>query len=185
MKPLISLLTLASFLWSAGLACAEGTAKQADKKQKIVVFSAHPADSESGIGGLAATLAKQGHEVIFAVASAFRGQRKIDGKLEVGIRSDEEAAACKLLGVTSKIFPYDHNLPRRGQSGLPFAARELSVEDRLRVQRDSGALRLSQSIPRGRQSTVSHKNRKKTNRVWVCFHTHVMAFSARVVPDRV
>jgi N-acetylglucosamine malate deacetylase 1 len=110
MKPQIALLAFASFLWSAVLACAEEPGKQAEKKQRIVVFSAHPADSESGVGGLAATLANQGHEVIFAVASAFRGQRQVDGKLEVGIRSEEEAAACKLLGVTSKIFPYDHNL---------------------------------------------------------------------------
>jgi GlcNAc-PI de-N-acetylase len=156
MKPLISLLTLASFLWSAGLARAEGTAKQPDRRQKIVVFSAHPADSESGVGGLAATLTRQGHEVIFAVASAFRGQWKIDGKLEVEIRSGEVAAACKLLGVTSKIFPYNHNLPRRGQGGLPSAARELSVEDRLRVQRDSIALRPSPI--NSQKASIHHKS---------------------------
>jgi len=109
-KLLMSLLALAAFWWAAGSACAEGAAQPAGNKLKIVVFSAHPADSESGVGGLAATLAKQGHEVIFAVASAFRGERKIAGQPEVGIRTEEEAAACKLLGVTSKIFPYDHNL---------------------------------------------------------------------------
>ncbi len=110
MKPLIALLALASLLYTAFFACAEGTVESVDKKLRIVVFSAHPADAESGVGGLAATLAKQGHEVIFAVASAFRGERKINNKPEVGIRSEEEAVACKILGVTSKIFPYDHNL---------------------------------------------------------------------------
>jgi N-acetylglucosamine malate deacetylase 1 len=109
MRWLISLSTLYLLSSAIAAACA-GDASQAGKKLKIVVFSAHPADSESGVGGLAATLAEQGHEVIFAVASAFRGERKIDGKPEVGIRTEEEAAACKLLGVTSKIFPYDHNL---------------------------------------------------------------------------
>ena len=109
MRWLISLSTLYLLSSAIAAACA-GDASQAGKKLKIVVFSAHPADSESGVGGLAATLAEQGHEVIFAVASAFRGERKIDGKPEVGIRTEEEAAACKLLGMTSKIFPYDHNL---------------------------------------------------------------------------
>jgi LmbE family N-acetylglucosaminyl deacetylase len=89
---------------------AQETPKPGQQKLRIVVFSAHPADAQSGVGGLASTLVKQGHEVIFAVASAFRGERKIAGEPEVGIRTAEEAEACKLLGVTSKIFPYDHNL---------------------------------------------------------------------------
>jgi LmbE family N-acetylglucosaminyl deacetylase len=110
MKPLSSLLVLMSLSSIVAFTGAEQAAAQADKKLKIVVFSAHPADSESGVGGLAAMLVKQGHEVIFAVASSFRGQRKIDGKPEVGIRSEEEVAAAKLLGVTSKIFAYDHDL---------------------------------------------------------------------------
>ena len=110
MKSLISLVAVVSISWAATSACAGEAARQADKKLKILVFSAHPADSESGVGGLAATLVKEGHEVIFAVASAFRGERKVDGKPEVGIRTEEEAAAAKLLGVTSKIFNYDHNL---------------------------------------------------------------------------
>jgi N-acetylglucosamine malate deacetylase 1 len=110
MKPLLSLLALAAFSSAAASACAEEAAQQADKKLKIVVFSAHPADSESGVGGLAAILAKAGHEVIFAVASPFRGDRKVNGQYEVTIRTDEEAAAVKLLGVKSKIFHYDHNL---------------------------------------------------------------------------
>ena len=76
MKPLMSVLAVASITWAATLARAGEAVTQADQKLRIVVFSAHPADSESGVGGLAATLVKQGHEVIFAVASAFRGERK-------------------------------------------------------------------------------------------------------------
>jgi LmbE family N-acetylglucosaminyl deacetylase len=110
MKRLLSLLALACFACAAFPVGGTETAVQSDRKLRIVVFSAHPADAESGVGGLAATLVKDGHDVIFAVASAFRGQRKVDGKPEVGIRTTEEATATKLLGVQSKIFPYDHDL---------------------------------------------------------------------------
>jgi N-acetylglucosamine malate deacetylase 1 len=111
MKRLMSLFTVVSL--SVTIASLPSTGaraqEQASKKLKIVVFSAQPADAESGVGGLIANLTQQGHEVIIAVATAFRGDRCVFGQLEFGPRSAEEVAACKLLGATSKILTYDHN----------------------------------------------------------------------------
>jgi LmbE family N-acetylglucosaminyl deacetylase len=73
-----------------------------------VVFGGHPDDPESGAGGLIATLTKQGHEVICAYGTTFRGGRKFFGRPEAEVRQAESTAACKVLGAKPKFFPYAH-----------------------------------------------------------------------------
>lgn len=75
---------------------------------RVVVFGAHPDDPESGAGGLIATLTKQGHEVICAYGTAFRGDRRIAGRPEAEVRRAEATAACKVLGATPRTFPFAH-----------------------------------------------------------------------------
>jgi len=78
------------------------------KKLRVVVFGAHPDDPESGCGGLIALLRKDGHEVIAAYATCFRGDRKIGKEPEADVRRREAAAACKVLGATPHFFDYAH-----------------------------------------------------------------------------
>jgi N-acetylglucosamine malate deacetylase 1 len=89
-----------------------GTAAQqrghAIKKLKIVVFGGHPDDPESGAGGLIATLTQQGHEVILAYGTVFRGDRRFFGRPEAEVRRAEATAACKVLGANPKFFPFAH-----------------------------------------------------------------------------
>jgi LmbE family N-acetylglucosaminyl deacetylase len=79
-----------------------------NKKLKIVVFGGHPDDPESGAGGLIATLTRQGHEVICAYGTTFRGDRRFFGRPEGEVRKEEATAACKVLGAKPKFFPYAH-----------------------------------------------------------------------------
>ena len=74
----------------------------------MVVFGGHPDDPESGAGGLIATLTRQGHEVICAYGTAFRGDRRFFGRPEAEVRREEATAACKVLGAKPKFFPYAH-----------------------------------------------------------------------------
>lgn len=78
------------------------------KKLTIVVFGGHPDDPESGAGGLVATLTRQGHEVICAYGTTFRGDRRFFGRPEGEVRREEAFAACKVLGAKPKFFPYAH-----------------------------------------------------------------------------
>jgi LmbE family N-acetylglucosaminyl deacetylase len=78
------------------------------KKLRVVVFGGHPDDPESGAGGLIATLTRQGHEVICAYGTTFRGSRRFFDRLEADVRQAEATAACKVLGATPKFFPYAH-----------------------------------------------------------------------------
>jgi N-acetylglucosamine malate deacetylase 1 len=78
------------------------------KKLRVVVFGGHPDDPESGAGGLVATLTRQGHEVILAYGTAFRGDRKFFGRPEADVRREEATDACKVLGATPRFFPYAH-----------------------------------------------------------------------------
>jgi LmbE family N-acetylglucosaminyl deacetylase/esterase/lipase len=78
------------------------------KKLKVVVFGGHPDDPESGAGGLVALLTRQGHEVILAYGTAFRGDRKFFDRPEADVRREEATAACKVLSATPKFFPYAH-----------------------------------------------------------------------------
>ena len=66
-----------------------GEPAQPDKKLKVVVFGGHPDDPESGAGGLIATLTRQGHEVICAYGTTFRGDRQFFGKPEAEVRRAE------------------------------------------------------------------------------------------------
>jgi LmbE family N-acetylglucosaminyl deacetylase len=75
---------------------------------KIVVFGGHPDDPESGAGGLIGLLTQQGHEVIVAYGTAFRGDRRFFDRPEADVRRAEAFAACKVLGATPKFFPYAH-----------------------------------------------------------------------------
>src|SRR5881227_2222214 len=79
-----------------------------DKKLKVVVFGGHPDDPESGAGGLVATLTRQGHEVICAYGTAYRGARRFFDRPEAEVRREEATAACKVLGAAPKFFPYAH-----------------------------------------------------------------------------
>jgi LmbE family N-acetylglucosaminyl deacetylase len=80
----------------------------AGKRLRIVVFGGHPDDPESGAGGLIALLSRQGHDVIVAYGTAYRGDRQFFGKPEGEVRREEATAACKILGATPKFFPYAH-----------------------------------------------------------------------------
>ena len=85
-----------------------GGVSEPGKTLKVVVFGGHPDDPESGAGGLIATLTRQGHEVICAYGTAFRGGRRFFDRPEAEVRREEATAACKVLGATPKFFPYAH-----------------------------------------------------------------------------
>ena len=87
---------------------AAGEAAQAPKRLKVVIFGGHPDDPESGAGGLAAMLTRQGHEVILAYGTTFRGDRRFFDRPEAEVRQAEASAACKVLGATPRFFPYAH-----------------------------------------------------------------------------
>jgi LmbE family N-acetylglucosaminyl deacetylase len=87
---------------------ANNDRSHAEKKLKIVIFGGHPDDPESGAGGLIAALTGQGHEVILAYGTAFRGDRKFFGRPEADVRRAEASAACSVLGATPKFFPFAH-----------------------------------------------------------------------------
>jgi LmbE family N-acetylglucosaminyl deacetylase len=78
------------------------------KKLRVVVFGGHPDDPESGAGGLITSLTGQGHEVILAYGTTFRGDRRFFGTPEAEVREQEATAACKILGAVPKFFPYAH-----------------------------------------------------------------------------
>jgi LmbE family N-acetylglucosaminyl deacetylase len=78
------------------------------KKLRVVVFGGHPDDPESGAGGLIAALTRQGHEVVCAYGTTFRGDRRFFGRPEAEVRQEEATAACKVLSAKAKFFPYAH-----------------------------------------------------------------------------
>jgi N-acetylglucosamine malate deacetylase 1 len=102
MKLLIALLSASCLLVSAG------ARDQSGRTLRVVVFGGHPDDPESGAGGLIASLTRQGHEVICAYGTTFRGDRRFFGRPEGEVRRAEAAAACKVLGAKPKFFPYAH-----------------------------------------------------------------------------
>src|SRR3954449_12950026 len=108
-SPITSLLLIVSLSISALERVSDaGGADEPDKKLKVVVFGGHPDDPESGAGGLIATLTRQGHEVICAYGTAFRGGRKFFDRPEAEVRREEATAACEVLGAKPKFFPYAH-----------------------------------------------------------------------------
>jgi LmbE family N-acetylglucosaminyl deacetylase len=92
----------------AVLTGASSAGRERPGRLRVVVFGGHPDDPESGAGGLVATLTRQGHEVILAYGTAFRGGRRFFGRPEAEVRRGEAAAACKVLGAAPKFFPYSH-----------------------------------------------------------------------------
>jgi LmbE family N-acetylglucosaminyl deacetylase len=78
------------------------------KKLRVVVFGGHPDDPESGAGGLVATLTRQGHDVVCAYGTTFRGDRRFFSRPEGEVRREEATAACKVLGARPRFFPYAH-----------------------------------------------------------------------------
>jgi LmbE family N-acetylglucosaminyl deacetylase len=107
--PIISMLLAYSLLpLETGRGPYAGEQGEAGKKLKIVVLGGHPDDPESGAGGLIATLTRQGHEVICAYGTAFRGGRVFFDRPEAEVRREEATAACKVLGAAPKFFPYAH-----------------------------------------------------------------------------
>jgi LmbE family N-acetylglucosaminyl deacetylase len=78
------------------------------RRLRVVVFGGHPDDPESGAGGLVAALTRQGHEVILAYGTTFRGERRFFDRPEGEVRREEATAACKVLGAEPKFFPYAH-----------------------------------------------------------------------------
>src|SRR5262245_19722690 len=78
------------------------------RRLRVGVFGGHPDAPESGAGGLVATLTRQGHEVILAYGTTFRGDRRFFDRPEGEVRREEASAACKVLGGTPKFFPYAH-----------------------------------------------------------------------------
>ena len=85
---------------------------------KVVVFGGHPDDPESGAGGLVAMLTRQGHEVILAYGTCFRGDRRFFDRPEGEVRRAEASAACKVLGATPKFFPFAHEKLAADESTL-------------------------------------------------------------------
>jgi LmbE family N-acetylglucosaminyl deacetylase len=107
--PIIRLVLIAVALPALGIFSAvAGGPVGSGKKVKVVVFGGHPDDPESGAGGLAATLTRQGHEVILAYGTVYRGDRQFFGRPEGNVRREEASAACKVLGAVPKFFPYAH-----------------------------------------------------------------------------
>ncbi|MEM2915641.1 MAG: PIG-L deacetylase family protein [Candidatus Bathyarchaeia archaeon] len=68
---------------------------------KIVIFTAHPADSVIGVGGTVARYAEEGHQVIDICATMGQALRPDMDPEEVGrIREEERRRAAKILGYT-------------------------------------------------------------------------------------
>ena len=108
-SPIISLLLMLCLSPPAHERTAgAGIVNEPDKTLRVVVFGGHPDDPESGAGGLIATLTRQGHEVICAYGTSFRGGRRFFDRPEAEVRREEATAACKVLGATPKFFPYAH-----------------------------------------------------------------------------
>ncbi len=91
MRLRIALLSLVSFAMTIPTphGSTAGEPAQTQKKLKVVIFGGHPDDPESGAGGLAATLTRQGHEVILAYGTTFRGGRRFFDRPEAEVRQQE------------------------------------------------------------------------------------------------
>jgi LmbE family N-acetylglucosaminyl deacetylase len=95
-----------------------GQPARSSRALKIVIFGGHPDDPESGAGGLAATLTGQGHEVVLAYGTTFRGDRRFFGRPEGEVRRAEATAACQVLHASPKFFPYAHERLAADQATL-------------------------------------------------------------------
>ncbi len=76
-----------------------------DGKLRIVVFGAHPDDSEIRAGGTGALWAAQGHHVVLVSATnGDVGHSQVFGPALAARRKAEAAAASKTLGTTSRVL---------------------------------------------------------------------------------
>ncbi|MFC1920205.1 PIG-L deacetylase family protein [Chloroflexota bacterium] len=78
-----------------------------DKAVHMLVFSPHPIDTEWGIGGTVARMAKEGKEVVYVIATnGDKGHMDPDILPEklAEIREKEQLAAAKILGVKEVVF---------------------------------------------------------------------------------
>jgi LmbE family N-acetylglucosaminyl deacetylase len=66
---------------------------------KIVVFSAHPDDAETGVGGFCTCASKSGHEVLINHMSKEVRGRKFNGIPESKVRVSEAKEAVQILYV--------------------------------------------------------------------------------------
>lgn len=92
----------------SGVVTSRVDGEEPARQLRVVVFGGHPDDPESGAGGLIATLTRQGHEVICAYGTAFRGNRRFFGRPEREVRIEEATAASSVLGAKTKFFPHAH-----------------------------------------------------------------------------
>ena len=104
MRSLVSRLVLTVFSMSLVVSTQAAEPGRTEKPLRVVVFGGHPDDPESGAGGLIAKLTRQGHEVILAYGTAFRGGRRFFDRPEADVRREEATAACKVLARSRSFF---------------------------------------------------------------------------------
>ena len=73
---------------------------------KILVFSAHPDDAETGAGGFCLRAVQAGHDVVIVHISKEVKDRTYDGVPERDVRVAEGEAAAKVLGVRVRFLDY-------------------------------------------------------------------------------
>ena len=73
---------------------------------KILVFSAHPDDGETGAGGFCLRAVQAGHEVTIVHISKEVKGKMIDGVPERDVRVAEGEAAAEILGVRVRFLDY-------------------------------------------------------------------------------
>lgn len=74
------------------------------KLKKILVFSPHPDDSDFGVAGTIAKLAKEGYDITLCVITDGRRGVPLSTKKAISIRSKEQLKAAKILGIKKVIF---------------------------------------------------------------------------------
>ncbi len=97
---------------TVALSCLLGGAQGADpasnpdRRLRIIVFGAHPDDTELRAGGTAIKWAKQGHKVkLVSVTNGDIGHWKTRGRALAQRRLAEVRAADKILGVETEVLP--------------------------------------------------------------------------------
>ncbi|MFH0962586.1 MAG: PIG-L deacetylase family protein [Planctomycetota bacterium] len=73
---------------------------------KILVFSAHPDDAETGAGGFCLKASRAGHDVLVIHISKEVQGRTYDGVPESAVRVEEARQAAKVLGVKVTFLDY-------------------------------------------------------------------------------
>ena len=76
---------------------------------KVVIVSAHPDDAETAAGGLIATAAKAGHEVVILHGGPAVKGLEYEGRLSWDVRTEEATAAADILGARVEFFDWGHS----------------------------------------------------------------------------